>query len=333
MISFKTVLNFLNLRKNEPQESTDDQVLQDSQIGEAAGRAAADPEVERILHRQLQLQGESAVNKEVPGASITSQWQGKHAGHPTADFFLTKRLESGKLLVVVGDLSGKGVAITHDSDTGSLALSYFGGEFICKLHEALNSSGEITSVTGPADAIRLIDRIVTESPDPKAPNMLAGKYMVMAAVVIDSSNGTVEASVHGTPPIFIRKPGGDIQVIRGSGCPIGILPIDDVQVEQVKNLSEGTEILIMTDGLTDLKLTGWANEFGLTQRVIDILTPEDSTFFRSGSGEVVGADYDGRQARAGLFSSDRDNQTSLERLVQQAGEHAVDDWGYLRIKL
>jgi len=316
------------------EDSADLLTMENSTIGAAAQRAAMDPEVTEILSKQMELQGPLVVNKNISGVSVTSEWQGKHPGHPTADFFLTRELQNGKLLIVVGDLAGEGVAISYDPETGSEALSYYGGKFVCELHEKLNGGSELDTITGPGDAISLIDRIVTEEPVDKGQNMLRNSYMVMGALVVEPSNRTVEASVHGTPPIFIREPDGNVQVVKGTGLPIGlVVPLGDVEVESVGKVSSGAEIIVMTDGLPDQRLEGWSNNLGLTQRVIDVLTPEDNSFFGATSEGETGVGDLGPRARSDLFSTDRDRETSLVRLVEQARESAVDDWGYIRVKL
>jgi hypothetical protein len=311
----------------EGQDTDDVSILQQNQIGEVARHAAMDPEVIALLGKQREYQGRDAIAG-ISGISVTSDWQGKHASHPTADFFFSRELSDGKLLILVGDRAGEGVTISYDSDSGSLNVDSSRGEFICKLHERLRKVDDWNTISGPDDAMRLIDSIVSERPDPKGENLLNGGYMVLAAVVIDPSKGSVDACVHGTPPVYIMKPDGQIDVIKGSGMAIGMLPLEEVEVDSVSNLAPGSEIIMMTDGVTDLPLEETAAS-GLTLRAIDVLQPEDS----QGVGQVSDSEVAGEQARRDLFSSDGSRKTSLIHLVEQAKDNAVDDWGAVRAKI
>jgi serine phosphatase RsbU (regulator of sigma subunit) len=186
-----------------------------------------------------------------------------------------------------------------------LEVSFDGGEFICTLHERLSDNQALDSVNSPDGAIRLIDRLVTEEPGTGEPSMLKDKHFVVTALVIDPSTRTVEGSVLGAPPVYIKEPSGEVQVINEPGTPIGLLPVDEVQVTRFDNLEPGTEIIVMTDGLTELPLRGIPESSGITPLVVDLLEKDPSL----------------------LFSSDLDEQAALSNLVQRAKENAGDDWG------
>jgi serine phosphatase RsbU (regulator of sigma subunit) len=186
-----------------------------------------------------------------------------------------------------------------------LEVSFDGGEFICTLHERLSDNQALDSVNSPDGAIRLIDRLVTEEPGTGEPSMLKDKHFVVTALVIDPSTRTVEGSVLGAPLVYIKESSGEVQVINEPGTPIGLLPVDEVQVTRFDNLEPGTEIIVMTDGLTELPLRGIPESSGITPLVVDLLEKDPSL----------------------LFSSDLDEQAALSNLVQRAKENAGDDWG------
>ena len=179
------------------------------------------------------------------------------------------------------------------------------------MHERLSDNQALDSVNSPDGAIRLIDRLVTEEPGTGEPSMLKDKHFVVTALVIDPSTRTVEGSVLGAPPVYIKEPSGEVQVINEPGTPIGLLPVDEVQVTRVDNLESGTEIIVMTDGLTELPLRGIPESSGITPLVVDLLEKDPSL----------------------LFSSDLEEEAALSNLVQRAKENAGDDWGFVRITL
>jgi hypothetical protein len=306
----------------------------DAEIGTHSRRVAVELRISEILEEQKELQGPQGFEETISGASIIQEWQGRDPNHPSADFFRRELLPDGKILVIVGDFKGKGVEIPAGQETDAGQWKYDGGEIVCTLHKRLTSSRGLDTVNKPDDAIRLIDNILNEKPGGTGPDMLDGRFFVMTALVIDPSTRTVEGSVYGGfPTVFIREPDGKIQAIKSEGPPMGIFPLEECPVSSFSNLPTRTEILLMTDGLTDVPLPGRLNSYGLSQEAGDLLGAEDNDFFKSASvNDTTAADI-GREARENLFSSDSSKETSLPRLVELAKESRRDDWGYVRISL
>ncbi len=132
----------------------------------------------------------------------------------------------GKVGVLIGDVSGKGVS-------AALYMAKIISEFRYIAH--MVDSPEITLG-------RLNERLSS------APR---GMFLTCIYMIIDVKTGKISLSIAGHPP-FLLISGGEVKVMEvPSGPPVGILPVE-YQTAEV-SLKKGDRLLFLTDGAFDAK--------------------------------------------------------------------------------
>jgi len=176
------------------------------------------------------------------------------------DFFDVFGLSDGRVALVVGDVSGKGLEAARRTAQIKYALRAF-----------------LREDTDPGCALTRLNRFVwqTQSDDPEA----SLSFTVAAVAVLTPESGEMSVAVAGAePPCIVRKPrSGRARVevcdTQLSGLPLGVMP-DEEYVGTEMYLHPGDRIALMTDGLIEAK--GYEEEedrFGLA-RLSDLLARE-----------------------------------------------------------
>lgn len=133
----------------------------------------------------------------------------------------------GRLAMLVGDASGKGVAaaLMMASVLASVrTAAVFTGEDLAPLMRVVNAQACASS--------------------------LAGRYATLFYAVLDGAARTLRYVNAGhNPPVVLRRD-GSIEWLEPSGAPVGLFS-DAVWQEQVVRLQPGDRILAYTDGVTE----------------------------------------------------------------------------------
>jgi PAS domain S-box-containing protein len=159
---------------------------------------------------------------ELEGYQIAAYYQS--AREVGGDFYDFLRLPDGRLGLIVGDVSGKGVpaAIVMATTRTLLRAAYH-----------LGSPGEILE--------QVNDALFPDIP----PNM----FVTCLAALLDSRTGRLQYANAGHDPPYIRHAAG-VSKLRATGMPLGLMPNMSYEQKEI-TLQPGESILLYSDGLLE----------------------------------------------------------------------------------
>lgn len=132
----------------------------------------------------------------------------------------------GKVGILIGDVSGKGVS-------AALFMAKFISDFRYIAH----------GIDSPEVILNTINSILSKTP--------RGMFLTAILMIIDLETGKTRLSVAGHPPfVMIRKKKVNIVDVHG-GPPVGILPASYPFTEI--SLEEGDRLILLTDGVFETK--------------------------------------------------------------------------------
>jgi predicted ester cyclase len=196
-----------------------------SRVAEARERERIEQELQ--VARRIQ---QASLPEEVPepeGWQIAPYYQpAREVGGDFYDFF---ELEDGRVGVVVGDATGKGVpAALVESATSSMLRA---------VAQALGSSspGEVLAQVNET----LLARI--------PPNM----FVTCFYAIVEPKSGSLRYANAGHDLPYLRRRSGDeAEELRARGMPLGLMPEMSYE-EKEASLSEGESVLFYSDGLVE----------------------------------------------------------------------------------
>ena len=200
------------------------------------------------LEREIELASEiqrSILPKgvpDLPGYSLAG-WN-RPARHIGGDYFDFFRLPGGRLAVVVGDVSGKGVP-------AALLVS--------TLHSALHLLTDRSGL-GPELFARLNEHVLASS----APN----KFITLLVADLDPESGEMTYLNAGHNPGLLLRADGEVVQLRTGGLPIGLLAGATYRAEQL-HLAPGDLLCLYSDGITEASARD-DEEFGI-ERLASLL--------------------------------------------------------------
>jgi ketosteroid isomerase-like protein len=194
---------------------------------EALGQEIRERErVEQELQVARRIQ-QASLPKEVPtqeGWQITPYYL--PAREVGGDFYDFLKLPKGRLGIVVGDATGKGVpaALVMASARSMLRA----------VAQASNSPGEVLrSVNDP---------LVTDIPS----NM----FVTCFYAILDPNNGILRYANAGHDLPYLRRRGGECEELRARGMPLGLMPGMSYEQKEIE-LDAGEAALFYSDGLVE----------------------------------------------------------------------------------
>lgn len=135
-------------------------------------------------------------------------------------------LAGGKVGILIGDVSGKGVS-------GALYMAKIISDFRYIARD----------IESPGKALEMLNSRLARTP--------RGMFITAIYIIADASTGDLKMSVAGHPP-FLCLTGGDVMVIEGaSGPPVGIVPVEYPESSML--LKNGDRILMLTDGVYEAR--------------------------------------------------------------------------------
>jgi serine phosphatase RsbU (regulator of sigma subunit) len=196
-----------------------------SRVEEARERERIEQELQ--VGRRIQ---QTSLPKEVPeleGWEITPYYRpAREVGGDFYDFF---ELEDGRVGVVVGDATGKGVpAALVESATSSMLRA---------VAQALGSSspGEVLAQVNETLGARI------------PPNM----FVTCFYAIVDPKSGRLRYANAGHDLPYLRRRSGDAaEELRARGMPLGLMPEMSYE-EKEASLSEGESVLFYSDRLVE----------------------------------------------------------------------------------
>lgn len=144
------------------------------------------------------------------------------------DYFDVRRLDNGRVVLVVADVSGKGVPA---------AL------MVATLHSALLLSLESGA---PAVSASLLEGLNRHLLDLSLPN----KFITLLLVELDPGQGRLRYLNAGHNPGLLLRSAGGLETLGASGPPLGLLPGSRYRLES-RTLDPGDLLCLYSDGITE----------------------------------------------------------------------------------
>jgi serine phosphatase RsbU (regulator of sigma subunit)/uncharacterized protein YigA (DUF484 family) len=168
---------------------------------------------------------------EVPGLELGHVYESSaevDVGGDVYDFLL---LEDGRLAVVLGDVTGKGIGAAAD-----MAMAKF-------TFRALSRS-----YPEPSSFLAKANEVVFEE-------IALGKFITMLYVLVDPSTGRASCASAGHPPLRLVRPDGAVTAIPTRGMALGI-DMDQEYLEREVGLEPGSALVLYTDGIIEARRRG-----------------------------------------------------------------------------
>jgi len=132
----------------------------------------------------------------------------------------------GKMLIALGDVSGKGTA-------AALLMS--------SLHAAIHA--QVSANRSLAEMISSVNLYLAE-------NTPANRFVTLFIAELDPQNGVLQFINAGHNPPLIGRAAGSIEQLSSGGFPLGILPSAQFEVGQTQ-LNRGEALIVYSDGVTE----------------------------------------------------------------------------------
>ena len=153
------------------------------------------------------------------------------------DYYDFIERHDGKMLVALGDVSGKGTA-------AALLMS--------SLHAAIH---------GQIAAKRSLDETITSVNEYLAENTPANRFVTLFIAELDPATGEVRFINAGHNPPLLARADGTIEQLESGGLPLGIMPFSEYEAGTVQ-LRPGDALVIYSDGVSEANNLD-EDEFGM----------------------------------------------------------------------
>ncbi len=145
--------------------------------------------------------------------------------------------DDGKMLIALGDVSGKGTA-------AALLMS--------SLHAAIHA--QVSAKNSLAETVTSVNQYL-------AHNTPANRFVTLFAAELDPVTGTLKYINAGHNPPIVGRADGRVEQLESGGFPLGILPTAEYELGET-SLAPGEALVVYSDGVSEAaNLRG--DEFGL----------------------------------------------------------------------
>ena len=200
-------------------------------------------ERELQLAREIQQRFQPTAPPPVPGYELQGiSFPSYQIGGDYYDFILCP---DGRLVVALGDVSGKGTS-------AALLMS--------SLHAAVHA--QVASCRALTETIGAVNRYLAD-------NTPANRFVTLFYAELDPSSGSISFINAGHNPPIIAHEGGTIEQLGAGGLPLGIVPDYDYR-EGRTQLRPGDVLVAYSDGVTETQ-NPRGEEFG-TARLQEVIT-------------------------------------------------------------
>jgi len=159
------------------------------------------------------------------------------------DFYDAFELEGGKVGVLLGDISGKGLGAATS---------------VPKIRDSIRAY--IESGNSPAKVMEQVNDLVCKT-------LPEGLFATVVFLVVDTSTGAFEYCNAGHPPGFLVKRGGSITALEHNSPLVGAFPGGDFQEEKLI-MDDDAFVVLYTDGVSEARNQ---KEFYGTERIEQLL--------------------------------------------------------------
>ncbi len=150
----------------------------------------------------------------------------------------------GKMLIALGDVSGKGTA-------AALLMS--------SLHAAIHA--QVSAKSSLDETILSVNHYLAE-------NTPANRFVTLFAAELDPSNGSLKYINAGHNPPLIGRVDGSVAQLSSGGFPLGIIPGAEFEVGET-HLNPGEALVVYSDGVSEANNIR-DEEFGM-ERLIEVV--------------------------------------------------------------
>jgi serine phosphatase RsbU (regulator of sigma subunit)/uncharacterized protein YigA (DUF484 family) len=140
-------------------------------------------------------------------------------------------LEDGRLAVVVGDVTGKGIQAAAD-----MAMAKFAFRAL------------VRSYPEPPELLARVNDVVVEE-------IAVGKFITFVYAVVDPRTGEVCSANAGHPPLRVVRADGSVEAVTTPGLALGVDSGQDYAGDRV-DLGPGASIVLFTDGVIEARRDG-----------------------------------------------------------------------------
>ncbi len=170
------------------------------------------------------------------------------------DYYDFIEQHEGKMLIALGDVSGKGTA-------AALLMS--------SLHASIHA--QVAAKTPLHDTIKAVNEYLAE-------NTPTNRFITLFIAELDPKTGVIKYINAGHNPPLIGRAGGTVEQLAAGGFPLGIMPMAEYEVGET-HLEPGEALIIYSDGVSEANnLAG--DEFGM-ERLTEVVS---KNFQASASG-------------------------------------------------
>ena len=161
------------------------------------------------------------------------------------DYYDFINLPDGKMLVALGDVSGKG--------TGAALL-------MSSLHAAIH--GQVAAKSSLPELVKAVNEYLAE-------NTPSNRFVTLFITELDPTTGKLRYINAGHNPPLVGRADGSVAQLASGGFPLGILPMAQFELGETE-LKPGESLVIYSDGVSEANnLKG--DEFGL-ERLTEVVS-------------------------------------------------------------
>ncbi len=142
------------------------------------------------------------------------------------DYYDFIERHDGKMLIALGDVSGKGTA-------AALLMS--------SVHAAMHA--QISARSSLDETVRSVNQYLAE-------NTPSNRFVTLFAAELDPQTGILKYINAGHNPPLVGRAGGQIEQLSSGGFPLGILPSAEYDVGELK-LNSGDSLIVYSDGVSE----------------------------------------------------------------------------------
>jgi len=161
------------------------------------------------------------------------------------DYYDFIKLQDGRMLIALGDVSGKGTA-------AALLMS--------SVHAAIHAQVAANRPLG--EMVKSVNLYLAE-------NTPANRFVTMFVAILDPQTGNLSYINAGHNPPLVGRADGTVEQLTSGGLPLGLLPMADYDASEIK-LIAGESIMIYSDGVSEANNIR-EEEFGM-DRLIDVFS-------------------------------------------------------------
>ena len=165
----------------------------------------------------------------IAGIEIGSVYESSSRLDVGGDVFDYTVLPDGRLAVVVGDVTGKGIDAAAD-----MAMTKFVFRSLAREHPE------------PSELMRIANQVVLDEVE-------EGKFVTMLYLTLDPATGELACSGAGHPEPRVIRPDGAVEELEARGLALGIAP-DQQYPEARTTLEPGATVVLFTDGVVESRV-------------------------------------------------------------------------------